>query len=215
MLRIFKKYPLSILILKISYTLTEVLSKFYSTFKFKFKLMLIGAVYGNGMQVDGKILVRALKKGKLIIGKNFTLHSRPGSALGGITNYPCFMMIKDGSIEIGDNCGFTGTVLSARTKIKIGNNVLIGANTRIFDHDYHSMNYRDRRDIQKDLEGTKSIPVTIGDDVFIGNQCQILKGVKIGSRCIISANSVVSLRNIPDDSVVAGNPAKIYGQMRE
>jgi len=215
MLRVLKKYPFSILILKISYTFLGILSSFYSGIKLKFKFALIGAVYGPGLKVDGKVLVRALKKGKLIIGKNFKIHSRPGSTLGGITNHTSFMMLYDGMIEIGDNCGFTGAVLSARTKIKIGNNVLIGANSKIFDHDYHSMNYRDRRDVAADAAGTATKQIIIGDDVFIGNHCQILKGVKIGSRCIISSNSVVSLRNIPDDSVVAGNPAKIYGQLRE
>lgn len=212
---LFKKYPFSILILKVSYTLMESISVFYSGLKFRFKLMLIGGVCGQGLKADGRILVRALKKGKLKIGKNFTIHSRQGSTLGGITNDSSFMMIYDGEIEIGDNCGFTGTVFSARTKIKVGSNVLIGANTRIFDHDYHSMNYKDRRESKTDAEATKTLPVIIGDDVFIGNQCQILKGVKIGARSIISSNSVVSLRNIPEDSVVAGNPAKIYGQMRE
>jgi len=49
----------------------------------------------------------------------------------------------------------------------------------------------------------------IGDDVFIGVNSIILKGVNIGPRTIIGAGSVVAIKNIPADSVVYGNPAKI------
>lgn len=53
-----------------------------------------------------------------------------------------------------------------------------------------------------------SAPVVIEDDVFIGMNCIILKGVRIGARSIIAAGSVVT-KNIPADCIAAGNPAKV------
>ena len=50
--------------------------------------------------------------------------------------------------------------------------------------------------------------VKIGNNVFIGMQATILKGVTIGNNVIIGANSLVN-KNVPDNTVVAGNPAKV------
>lgn len=57
-------------------------------------------------------------------------------------------------------------------------------------------------------EGTKSAPVVIEDDVWVGAHCIILKGVTIGARSIIGAGSVVT-KSIPADCVAAGNPCKV------
>jgi acetyltransferase-like isoleucine patch superfamily enzyme len=56
--------------------------------------------------------------------------------------------------------------------------------------------------------------VVIGDDVFIGANSIILKGVTVGDRCVIGAGTVVSLKDIPPDSLVAGNPARIIRSLR-
>lgn len=57
-----------------------------------------------------------------------------------------------------------------------------------------------------------SAPVTIEDDVFIGMNCVILKGVTIGARSIIAAGSVVT-KSIPADCVAGGNPAKVIKRL--
>jgi len=175
-------------------------------------MFLVSGIYGKNIKVDGKVFVRSQKSGTIRIGNNFTLNSRPGSNLVGVTNYASFQSIGDGVILIGDNCGLTSTVISSRTSVSIGSHVKIGGNTRIYDHDYHSLNFSERRNTKSDSEGCKSSPVVIGDDVFIGANSTILKGVKIGARCIIGSGSVVSLKEIPEDSIVAGNPAKIISK---
>lgn len=63
--------------------------------------------------------------------------------------------------------------------------------------------YRNR---VSDLEITK--PIKIGDDVYIGNNVLLLPGVKIGSNVVIGAGAIVS-RDIPDNSVAVGIPAKV------
>lgn len=143
------------------------------------------------------------------IGKNTRFPSRFAPNLIGMTFPITLQTIGNGKIEIGDECGFSSTIISSKTLIKIGNNVLIGANTRILDHDFHSMNFRDRRIGEVDRKNAKTSKVIIEDDVFIGVASIILKGVTIGARSIIAAGSVVSLKEIPPDSLVAGNPAKI------
>lgn len=57
--------------------------------------------------------------------------------------------------------------------------------------------------------------IVIGDDVWIGVNAIILSGAKIGRGCVIGAGAVVTAMEIPDDSIVVGNPAKIIGNRRE
>ena len=70
------------------------------------------------------------------------------------------------------------------------------------------MNYEVRRTSN---EGTKSAPIEIEDDVWVGAHSIILKGVTIGARSIIGAGSVVT-KSIPADCVAAGNPCKVIKQ---
>lgn len=200
---------MKIFLLKIGYISAANISIFYYTLRFKFFMFLTSGNYGKKIKIDGKVFVRSQSSGTIKIGDNFTLNSRPGSNLVGVTNFASFQSLGKGTIHIGNNCGFTSTVLSARTSIKIGDNVKIGGNTRIYDHDYHSLNYQERRNSKDDSNGCKTASVEIGDDVFIGANSTILKGVKIGARSIIGTGSVVSIKEIPEDSIVAGNPAKL------
>ena len=81
--------------------------------------------------------------------------------------------------------------------VTIGDNVTLSLRVTILAHDASS----------KQLIGyTKIGKVSIGNNVFIGANSTILPGVRIGNDVIIGANSVVT-KNIPDDSVIVGNPA--------
>jgi acetyltransferase-like isoleucine patch superfamily enzyme len=51
------------------------------------------------------------------------------------------------------------------------------------------------------------LPIVVGDDVWIGADCKILKGVSIGDRAIIGTAAVVT-KDVPPDTIVAGNPSK-------
>lgn len=129
-----------------------------------------------------------------------------GNSIGLIQ--PCvFNVSTSGSrIVIGDNVGISGSTICATTSVTIGNNVLIGSGCIITDSDAHPLDWQDRRENRN--ENTKNAPVVIGNDVFIGARSIILKGVTIGDRAVIGAGSVVS-KDVPADSVVAGNPAKV------
>src|SRR5690554_6001525 len=87
--------------------------------------------------------------------------------------------------------------------ISIGDNVYITNDVKFLTHDGGTLIFRD---LYPDLEITK--PITIGNNVFIGINSVILPGVKIGNNVVIGACSVVT-KDVPDNSVVAGNPARI------
>lgn len=83
----------------------------------------------------------------------------------------------------------------------------IGGDSRISDSNHHPLDYLKRRDAKQDAANAMSLPVTIGNDVFIGANCYIGKGGTIGDRSIIAAGSVV-VKSIPPDEIWGGNPAK-------
>jgi len=106
------------------------------------------------------------------------------------------------TLKIGKNVRMSSVSIWAKNKITIGDFVTIGANTSIIDSNMHDSDHLRRRKESLGFE-PKSIPVEIGDDVFIGMNCVILKGVKIGRAAIISANSVV-FKDVPDGVVWKG-----------
>ena len=131
---------------------------------------------------------------------------------------------EEGEICIGNRTYIGGGSFISRTSIKIGNNVTIAWGGTVYDHDSHSLDYLERRrdmdnelsDIftgqnfisHKNWDVVNSKPITICDDVWIGMNVTILKGVTIGEGAVIGACSVVT-KDVPAWSVVAGNPAKV------
>ncbi|MED3910365.1 DapH/DapD/GlmU-related protein [Peribacillus simplex] len=89
--------------------------------------------------------------------------------------------------------------------ITIGDNVTLAPRVHILAHDASTKNK---------LNYTKISLVNIGDDVFIGAGSIILPGVKIGNNVIIGAGSVVT-KNIPDNCLAVGNPARVVGNTND
>ncbi|GJM29964.1 MAG: hypothetical protein DHS20C17_25990 [Cyclobacteriaceae bacterium] len=202
-------YKIVGLLLKIRHGITRRFYPAYYTLVASIKLKAMGAQVGTGFWMDGKIRL-SIASGQVRIGDNLRLRSRYRGNLVGMAFPVTFQLCNGGgNISIGNNCGFSAVVISSMNQVKIGNNVILGGNVRIFDHDYHSLDPEIRRDRNRDRQNVKSSPVLIEDDVFVGTSAIILKGVHIGARSIIGAASVVSIRYIPPDSLVVGNPARI------
>ena len=89
-------------------------------------------------------------------------------------------------------------------KITIGKNVIVGANCTIIDTDFHPLDPEIRR---IDILAGKHAPIVIENDVFIGMNALILKGLRIGAGAVVGAGSVV-LSDIPPKTIVAGIPAR-------
>jgi acetyltransferase-like isoleucine patch superfamily enzyme len=116
-------------------------------------------------------------------------------------------------IVIGQNAGFSGTVICAAVSIRIGNRVMLGANTTITDTDSHPIDYRERSAAHYGFERRRSDMATqvraviIEDDVFVGMHSIILKGVTIGRGAVVAAGSVVT-KDVPPGAIVGGVPAR-------
>jgi acetyltransferase-like isoleucine patch superfamily enzyme len=184
------------------------ISTFFWTVQTKLVLRLLGCPYGRDLRVDGRIIIRVAKRGAIRLGDNVSINSRTGSNLVGRTNPTIFHCMGDGHITFGNNSGCSFAVLSSKSSIRIGDHTKLGGNARIYDHDYHAVDYLSRRSPVNDIAACKTAPVVVGDDILIGANAIILKGVTIGDRSIVGAGSVVALKNIPPDSLVAGNPAR-------
>jgi acetyltransferase-like isoleucine patch superfamily enzyme len=149
---------------------------------------------------------------KVSIGRHFVMNN-------GLLNnkigrqQPCFFVVaKTGELVIRDNVGISATAIVCWNRIEIGNNVRIGGGTVIYDTDFHSLNYQDRIPSPEIADNIKTAPILIADNVFIGAHSTILKGVTIGANSIIGACSVVT-KNIPENEIWAGNPAKFIRKL--
>jgi acetyltransferase-like isoleucine patch superfamily enzyme len=122
----------------------------------------------------------------------------------------CSIIVDSGArLKIGNRVGISNSNIYTKTSITIEDDVNIGANCSIFDTDFHSLDYNDRCNNGDSM--VKTAPIKIKKGAFIGASSIILKGVTIGERSIIGAGSVVT-KNIPDDEIWAGNPAKHIGR---
>jgi len=158
-----------------------------------------GVKIGKNAAFFGRTHFYRAKKSQIIIGDNCTFRSPATSNWIGI-NRPCMLSTqgKDSKLIIGDNCGFSGTVIGAFKMIKLGNNVRCGANSLITDSDWHL----------DDPRSGLPAEVIIEDNVWLGVNSVILKGVTIGANTVIGANSVVT-KSIPANVIAAGNPCKV------
>lgn len=132
-----------------------------------------------------------------------------------------FAVGREGTVRIGDYCYFTNAVLLCELELRIGNYVMIGWNTTIADTDFHPISPAERiadAVACSHLGAGRPRPpiarkaVIIEDDVCIGPNATILKGVRIGKGSYIEAGSLVT-RDVPPRSQVLGNPARIVGEV--
>lgn len=113
------------------------------------------------------------------------------------------------NIEVGRNLfiNYNCTILDV-AKVNIGDNVLIAPNVSIYTagHPLHA----DTRKTGYEY----GIPVTIGDNVWIGGNSIIMPGVTVGCNSVIGAGSVVT-KDVPDWTIVAGNPARVIRKITD
>ena len=190
--------------------LTRVVRKMKSIF-FYFWVKVQAFLYG------GK--VKLLKRNNLSIplvtngegevrvsdSNNFGYQLSPGFKNGSILIQA---RMKQSKIIIGQRNFVSNNVsIIANNAVVIGNNCQIGNDVQIFDSDFHELSPETRNH-----SAGKTKPVYIGDNVWVGSNSIILKGVHIGNGAVIAAGSIVT-KNVKNSTLVAGNPAKYIKQL--
>lgn len=209
----FNKYPFPSWIFASMDELCARLSRVLSTTVVRGFLRFHRCPVGYGFITDGFPRIRMQRPGSISIGPHVTLNCRVMSNMAGICQPTILHCIDEGSISIGDNAGLSGAILSSRKRISLCQGCNIGVNTRIYDHDFHSLDHTHRTKRKTDQANIKSAPVDIGEDVLVSANVIILKGVTIGPRSIVAAGSVLTKGSYPSDSLIGGNPAKVIRQL--
>lgn len=124
-----------------------------------------------------------------------------------VTIYPNVSIRGRGRLTIGDNCSINGGVIFGLTcDLTMGHHVMVADNVsfRTADHEYADLA------VPMLEQGERAIPIIIGDDVWIGANATILRGVTIGRGAIIAAHAVV-VKDVQSYEIVGGVPAKTIG----
>lgn len=121
---------------------------------------------------------------------------------GKATIEPYCRLVGDASIEIGDNF-YLNVGCHILGEIKIGDDVIIGPKTVMWGRDHGTL----RNELIRTQPHIKET-IIIGNDVWIGANVTILKGVHIGDGAVIGAGSIV-VKDIPAYSIAVGNPAQV------
>jgi galactoside O-acetyltransferase len=176
------------------------------------------------VKIDPSVIIDPLASIKL---SNPSTAPEPSLEIGEYSHIFCsFGFLRpEAKIKVGKRCQIGASTLIAAQSIEIGDDVLMAWGITLMDTDAHSLFWEERKNdvIQcyrdylddrdnfvknKDWSHVATAGIKIGDKVWIGFNATILKGVTIGERSVIAACSVVT-EDVPPDSLVSGNPAKI------
>lgn len=149
------------------------------------------------VRVRGRIKLSG--SGEIVLGEGVSFNG---------TVVPIELVTYDsGRIEIGEHTFINyGSSIAARASVKIGSHCHLGHYMFVMDNNQH--------DVIRHWELPPSHPVVIEDDVWIGSKVVILPGVRIGTRAVIGAGSIVT-KDIPPRCVAAGNPARVIRHLTE
>lgn len=171
------------------------------------------SMLSDNVVVGSPICVQPLQSvglGKIIIGDDVGIGVFPSPMF--FSTY-AYMEARNGtaviSIGTGTRINNNFSAIADHTSIFIGNRCLIGAGVEILDSDFHGVKLGERYASQAGF----AKPVMVGDDVFIGSNVKIFKGVTIGDRSVIANGSLVT-RDIPADVVAAGSPARAIREIQ-
>ncbi len=169
-----------------------------STYSERLYLRIIGVHLFKNCKFNGWTSFFRVRKSLIIINENCAFNSSDYKNHIGM-NHRCIICTHTNNavIEIGENTGMSSTTINCWDRILIGKNVRIGANCVIMDGDFHLDDFR----------VGKPKPISICDNVWLGANVVVMKGVTIGENSIIGMNSIIT-KDIPANCVAAGNPCK-------
>ncbi len=161
--------------------------------------------YGN-VCLLGTPIIKKYQNSRIVLGKGITLISDSQYNTAGV-NHPVILATEaeGAEIHIGDGVGMSGTSVVAVKKVTIGDYTMLGVNTNVHDTDFHCVD-AEKRKAQTSIIEANSAPIVIGENVWVGANSTILKGVEIGNDVVVGVHSLVN-RSMPNGVLCAGNPA--------
>ena len=187
------------------YLLKELFINILSNLLMKIKFLIFNIDSPKKSNFFGQTYIYKAKNSSILLASNLTFRSFPNSNLIGINRNCSLSTLQSGAVlKIGKGCGFSGTVIGAFISIILEDNVRCGANTLITDSDWHL----------DDPRAGESKPVYIEENVWLGVNVTVLKGVRIGKNSVIGAGSVVT-KDIPENVIAGGNPCKVLKLISE
>lgn len=158
-------------------------------------------------------LFRSRHPRALVLGDHVSCYAGSSFALG-----------ENGTCRVGDFTLLNGALIMAEALVEIGSHCLISWQVGIADSDFHPLDpkqrWRDAEALAPYFEGrgprppVATAPVKICDNVWIGMNATILKGVTIGENSVVAAGALVT-KSVPPNTVVAGNPAVVIRSLAE
>jgi acetyltransferase-like isoleucine patch superfamily enzyme len=171
-------------------------------------------VWGEGLYIETAQIFRFMRSkhpGAVVLGAHVSCYAGVSFAIG-----------ENGSCRVGDFTLLNGALIMADERIEIGAHCLVSWNVGIADSDFHPIDAAQRRIDTMALApfyknrparpALRTAPVIIKDNVWIGMNAIVLKGVTIGENAVVAAGAVVS-KDVPPNVIVAGNPAIIVKEL--
>lgn len=188
---------------------------FFRELALRLKYFVIKLNYRGRIWFRGVPAIYAFPNSKIVFNctrKSRKIHifSHPLSNLIGINQRVIIIAKCGGYVEINEGVCMSGCTIYSMASIKIGRNTDIGAGCKIIDNDFHPLQYSHRCPVEQ-VDKIKKRPICIGEGCFLGANSIILKGTILGNNCVVGAGSVVH-GTWPDNSIIAGNPARLIGE---
>lgn len=177
------------------------------------KFYLNGIEFKGNVRSAGTPVIHISREGDMRVGCRFNCGNWNGTCASGFKARSKIEVRNGARLTIGDNVGITATTIMCFDQITIGNNVMIGVGTHIYDTDFHNIDPAVRIAMGDLRETVRTAPIVIGDNVFIGAFSIILKGVSIGENSVIGAGSVVT-KSVPPNQIWAGSPARFVKNLQ-
>ncbi|WP_276038094.1 acyltransferase [Desulfovibrio mangrovi] len=193
-----------------------IVNKIYNVFKIlyiwtssgvcKNMLKLYGVCFEGAAIFDGYPQIRLANTASLRVGDKCIFRST--SFVNSIGCRRCFINVAEGAtLTFGREVGVSGIQIGCASNISIGDGTIVGSNVIITDCDWHSVSPSDRR-ANRFNTIKNSQPVVIRENVWVGMNAVILKGVSIGENSVIGAGAVVT-KDVPPNSIAYGNPLTV------
>lgn len=189
-------------------SLLRALSLGYWTLRARCEFFLRGIAWPENLTIRGPMGISCARSGHLSMGRGLTFLGNSSFNRAGINHPPQLVVGPNAKLMLGDYVGMSGGSIYCLNQIELGDHIQLGANCNIYDTDFHSLQYQDRRDGVT----AASAPVLIEDDVWLCANVTVLKGVRIGARTVVATGSVVTC-DLPADCLAAGVPARVIRKL--